>query len=108
MPAFRPMDATQKWLAGIGGAILCVLVPMQLYFYSAIRSDMAAMEQRLSASISEVAETLRGQDNRFRDAEVTTAVNEALAKMAVEVSTNRASQLTANNHPNAEESPPAS
>ena len=102
------MDATQKWLVGIGGAILGVLVSVQLYLHSAIRSDMAAMEQRLSASIAEVAETLRGQDNRLRDVEIAAAVNDALARMAVEVATNRASQFTANVPPNAEEPPPAS
>ena len=113
--AFPAMDATQKWLVGVGGAILGALVSVQLYLHNSIRADMAsirddmaAMEQRLSASISGVAETLRGQDNRLRDVEITSAVNDALARMAVDVSTNRASRVTTDVPPNVEEPPPAS
>ena len=107
MQAFPAMDATQKWLVGVGGAILGALVSVQLYLHNSIRDDMAAMEQRLSASISGVAEILRVQDNRLRDVEITAAVNDALARMAVDVSTNRANRIT-NVPPNVEEPPPAS
>ena len=84
MQVFPTMDATQKWLVGVGGAILGAIVSVQLYLHNSIRDYMAAMEQRLSASISEVAEALRAQNNRLREVEVTAAVNDALARMAVD------------------------
>ena len=84
-----------KWLLGVGGAILGVMVTVQLYLHTANRTDMSAMEHRLSDSIMQVANTLRGQDERIRKVEVQAAVNDALARMAVDISTNRSGNIAA-------------
>lgn len=76
---FAAMDATQKWLVGVGGGILGVMVTVQLYLHGANRNDMSAMEQRLAGSIAEVAQAVRAQDERLRDVELATAVNDALS-----------------------------
>ena len=56
---------------------------------------MSAMEQRLSGSIAEVADTLRGQDDRLRSVEISTAVNDAITRMAVDIATNSSANIAA-------------